>query len=85
MQRLVTFGCSLTQGQFLDTDSPSDQSYSKLAWPYLLANKLNLKCYNAGINGSSAKKIWHTIANFEFRDDDIVIVQNLLAMGMFEV
>jgi len=74
MQRLVTFGCSLTQGQCLESSSRTDNSYSKLAWPFLLAKKLNLKCHNAGINGSSAKKIWHTIANFEFRDDDIVVV-----------
>ena len=74
MSRLVTFGWRLTQSQYLESSDPKSTYYSKLAWPYILADKLNLECYNAGINGSSAKKIWHTIANFKFQKDDLVVI-----------
>ena len=63
MSRLITFGCSLTQGQALE----ENVSYSKLAWPYRLAEKMQLDCVNAGQNGASAKKIWFNILNFKFQ------------------
>lgn len=70
MSRLITFGCSLTQGQALEKDI----AYSKLAWPYRLAEKMNLECVNMGENGASAKKIWYNIINFNFEPDDTVII-----------
>lgn len=70
MSRLIAFGCSLTQGQALEENI----SYSKLAWPYRLAEKMQLDCINAGQNGASAKKIWFNILNFEFQPDDIVVI-----------
>lgn len=74
MQRLITFGCSFTQGQYLETDDPGSNCYSRLAWPFQLADKLKLECHNQGVNGSSAKKIWHKIVNFNFKKDDLVII-----------
>ena len=70
MSRLITFGCSLTQGHALEKDI----EYSKLAWPYRLAEKMQLDCINAGQNGASAKKIWFNILNFEFQPDDVVVI-----------
>lgn len=70
MSRLIAFGCSLTQGQALEENI----SYSKLSWPYKLAEIMQLDCVNAGQNGASAKKIWFNILNFEFQADDIVVI-----------
>ena len=70
MQRLITFGCSLTQGQALEKNI----EYSKLAWPFLLGQKLNLPVINKGRNGSSVKRIWWDIVNFKFYKSDIVII-----------
>jgi len=70
MQRLITFGCSLTQGQALE----KDVEYSKLAWPFLLGQKLNLSVTNKGRNGSSVKRIWWDIVNFKFDKSDVVVI-----------
>lgn len=70
MKRLITFGCSLTQGQALE----KDVEYSKLAWPYVLADQLNLQCINMGRNGASIKRIWWNIMNFKFEATDIVVI-----------
>tara|TARA_B100000900_G_scaffold112299_1_gene93925 strand:- start:2830 stop:3525 length:696 start_codon:yes stop_codon:yes gene_type:complete len=70
MSRLITFGCSLTQGQALE----DGVEYSKLSWPYKLADKLNLECVNRGQNGASAKKIWFNILNFDYQPDDTVVI-----------
>lgn len=70
MQRLITFGCSLTQGQALEKDI----EYSELAWPFLLGQKLNLSVVNCGKNGSSVKRIWWDIMNFDFHSSDVVVI-----------
>ena len=70
MKRLVAFGCSLTQGQDLE----KDVEYSKLAWPYVLGQKLNLAVTNCGKNGSSIKRIWWDIMNFDFHSSDTVVI-----------
>lgn len=70
MSRLIAFGCSLTQGQALEEDI----AYSKLAWPFRLAEKMQLECVNQGENGASAKKIWYNILNFKYEPDDTVVV-----------
>ena len=89
MTRLITFGCSYTQGIGLDGldhrahkyyDSPLEsvlriQSASKDAWPHLLANHLGLECINLGRGGSSPKYIFQMIREFEFQKTDIVVVQ----------
>ena len=66
MNRLVTFGCSLTYGSALE--NPND------AWPNQLAAKWNLDLVNMGISGSSTKRIWWEIVNFDFEKTDTVVV-----------
>ena len=89
MNRLITFGCSYTQGIGLDGldfhahkyyDSPLEsvlkiQSASPDAWPHLLANHLGLECINLGRGSSSPKYIFQMIREFEFQKTDIVVVQ----------
>ena len=72
MSRLVAFGCSLTQGQGLE--NMDYNYYSKLSWPYRLADKMNLECINAAVNGSSAKRMWYHILNFDFQPTDTVVI-----------
>lgn len=66
MNRLVTFGCSLTYGSALD--DPKD------SWPSQLATKWNMGLVNMGIPGASAKRIWWEIMNFDFHKSDVVVV-----------
>ena len=87
--RLITFGCSYTQGIGLDGldysahlyyYSPLEsvlkiQSASKDAWPHLLADKLGLECINLGRGGSSCKYVFQMIREFDFQKTDIVVVQ----------
>ena len=80
MKRLIAAGCSLTYGHGLpDCVDRYDQKHpgpepSKMAWPGLLADQLNRACINLSRPGSSNKQIWHTLLNFNFEPDDIVIV-----------
>jgi hypothetical protein len=77
--RIIAFGCSYTYGHglpdCLDDDKVTQGSEpSKLAFPSLLANKLNYKCINLGKSGNSNKEIWHDILNFKFQQNDIAII-----------
>src|SRR6056297_1465073 len=79
MSRLITFGCSHTYGQGLsdcrvNTYEPGPTP-SKFAWPQVLADKLNLECVNMSEPGTSPKRNWYSITNFDFNEDDIVIVK----------
>lgn len=78
MSRLIAFGCSLTYGHGLPDCivPPLDPGLepSKLAWPNIVANNLNLECVNNSSPGSSNKRIWHSIINFNFEKDDLVFV-----------
>lgn len=65
MSRLITFGCSLTDGQALDS---RDQ-----AWPQQLANLMNLPVENKGKKGSSTKRIWWEIMQTDFDPNDTVV------------
>ena len=87
--RLITFGCSFTQGIGLDGldwkahlyyDSPREsvlkiQSVNKDAWPHLLADKLGLECINLGRGGSGPKYVFQMIREFKFQKTDIVVIQ----------
>ena len=78
--RLISFGCSLTQGAALDDNWDNDKqerlsNTSVYAWPQLVANELNLECINTATGGASGKEIWHNIINFDFQENDIVFVQ----------
>lgn len=76
--RLVAFGCSNTYGHGLaDCIMPNMRdpgpNPSRLAWPQLVADKLNLDCVNMGNPGASNKEIWHKAINFKFEPTDTVI------------
>jgi|TARA_R110000782_G_scaffold164162_1_gene256175 hypothetical protein len=87
--RLVTFGCSFTQGIGLDgLDYTAHQYYytplesvlkiksaSKDAWPHLLADQLGLECINLGRGGNSPKYVFQMIREFDFQKTDIVVIQ----------
>ena len=66
MNRLVTFGCSLTYGSALENSIDS--------WPSQLASKWNLGLVNKGVAGSSTKRIWWDILNFKFEKTDTVVI-----------
>lgn len=76
--RIVAFGCSYTYGHGLEDCIECDMltqgsNPSKLAFPSLLAKKLNCDCVNLGKSGNSNKEIWYDILNFDFNNDDIVV------------
>ncbi len=87
--RLITFGCSLTQGIGLDGLTHKEHEYyrspqdailhikpaSEHAWPHLLAKKLNLECVNLGRGGSSPKFVFQMIKEFQFQPSDTVVIQ----------
>ena len=71
-KNVVILGCSHTYGVglkdcWLDVGGPGDLPPSKLAWPQLMANKLNIECINASKWGSSNRETWHRIINFDFK------------------
>ena len=86
--RLVTFGCSITHGQGLKdtwplTDHfPGDDHWlyhkfpkpSVYAWPQVLADKIDCVVDNLGDPGASPKQIAHTVLQYNFEPNDIVIV-----------
>lgn len=67
MNRLVTFGCSLTYGQSLE--NRMEQS-----WPAQLGKLLNLETDNQGGCGSSTKRIWWDCINYKFKPSDTVVI-----------
>ena len=67
MNRLVTFGCSHTFG--VDLNYPE-----KECWPTQLANALQVPLVNKGRGGASNRYIQHSVLNFEFNKDDLVII-----------
>jgi lysophospholipase L1-like esterase len=67
MQRLVTFGDSITYGQYLD--DPKSQS-----WPAILGGMLDVPVENRAVPGSGNLEILNDILNFKFKDNDIVII-----------
>lgn len=80
-KRLIAFGCSMThghslpdQGNLWDTISVQEVPPSKLAWPAIVGKELNLPVFNQGIIGASNKEIAHTALEFDFKQDDLVIV-----------
>jgi hypothetical protein len=76
MGRLVTFGCSLTFGLALPDTWPYTEKYvaSNLAWPNVLANKLNLETINKGIPAAGQNEILNAVLNFDFNDDDTCVI-----------
>ena len=67
MSRLVTFGCSHTEGE--GVENPLEHS-----WPAFLGKKLGMDVINLSIGGSSNRMIQHKVFNFDFESDDKVII-----------
>jgi len=78
MSRLIAFGCSITYGHglpdcFVPPYNPGPAP-SNLSWPGVIARSLAIDCVNVSMPGSSNKRIWHSIINFEFNKDDKVFI-----------
>jgi len=76
--RIVAFGCSYTYGHglpdCLDNDGHPGPNDSKLAFPALVAKKLECEYVNLGKSGNSNKEIWNDILSFDFKKDDIALI-----------
>jgi hypothetical protein len=79
--RLIAFGCSHTFGDGLSDVNRESSVHtrtnpSKFAWPQLLVNKfkIDIECSNNAHGGSSNDDIFDLILNFDFQEDDIVII-----------
>lgn len=72
--RLISFGSSNTYGFGLEDCTELEHSPSKLAWPSILAQEIGKECVNLGILGGSNKRILLDILNYEFQNNDIVVV-----------
>lgn len=78
MNRLITFGCSLTFGHglvdcFVPPKHPGSLP-SAMGWPNIVAQHTNKICINMSSPGASNKRIWYSIINFKYQLPDIVIV-----------
>jgi hypothetical protein len=75
--RLVVFGDSNSYGTGLPDCAPGniEGNPSKLAWPTLLADMLQLELINLTMAGSSNSHMLWTLRNTDIYLDDIVIVQ----------
>ncbi len=78
MPRLVVFGCSYTYGHglpdcFVEPSHPG-LTPSNLAWPKLVANKLDYECLNLSCPGSGNFQILMSVLGTEFQEDDFVIM-----------
>lgn len=67
MSRLITFGCSTTQGEGLENPQ-------KETWGAYLSNLLDTNHINEGIAGASNKLISYKVTTFEYQSDDTVII-----------
>jgi hypothetical protein len=80
MSRLVTFGCSFTYGQGLpgckigNNTTKVASTPSEYAWPVNLSKLLDIKVINKGVPGASNLEILFHILNFDFKQDDIVVI-----------
>jgi len=75
--RLITFGCSLTYGTGLEDcweNGHNGSLPSKFAWPNEVANRLNRELVNCAVSGSSNKEILYNLQNFNYQDEDMVVV-----------
>jgi hypothetical protein len=78
MSRLVAFGCSHVYGHGLpDCHIPPNLpglKHSDLAWPSILAQKLNRECVNLSSPGIGNLAILMRVLTTEFQPDDLVII-----------
>ena len=78
VNRLVTYGCSLTYGHgladcYLENGKEGPEP-SVQAWPSLVSNKLKIMVDNRGLPGASNKEIWHNIMTSKHKPHDMVVV-----------
>jgi hypothetical protein len=78
--RLVTFGCSFTYGSGLPDCTHWYSSPSKHSWSWIVANKLGYTLNNQGCPGGNNLEILYKILNFDFKDNDYVIIMWSLPM-----
>lgn len=78
--KLITVGCSMTYGFGLPDIAEDKSGFpnmdlgpSNLAWPSILANKLNLKLVNISLPGASTKWMAQEIVNYPIDPTDIVV------------
>ena len=78
MQRLITFGCSITYGHGLPDcfQPPMDPgpAPSSNAWPNVVANNLNVILDNQSKCGNSNLAILYDILNYKFLPNDVVVI-----------
>jgi hypothetical protein len=78
MRKLWAFGCSHTYGHGLpDCHIPPHWpglAPSQLAWPAVLAQRLNLPCENHSDPGAGVRWVWHQAVHADVQPDDLVIV-----------
>ena len=80
MKRIIAHGCSCTYGHSLeDCVDPVNAALpgpfpSKKAYPQLIADTLGRECINVSTPGIGNLNILRNILNFDYRQDDIVIV-----------
>lgn len=78
INRLVVFGCSHTEGQYLPDWKPQSESsnvtYSKHCWAELLRERLGVSVVNMARGGNSNHEILLDILNFNFSLSDLAIV-----------
>jgi hypothetical protein len=77
--RIIAFGCSYTYGHGLSDCLDDDKitqglTHSNLAYPSILAEKLNCDYINLGKSGNSNKEIWYDVVNFDFQKNDIAVI-----------
>ena len=68
--KLVTFGCSFTEGH---------ESHIKELWPNYLSKLIGTRLNNQGFRGSSNKYIAFKVLNYDFDQSDIVVILWTLA------
>jgi hypothetical protein len=68
------FGCSYTFGIGLPGCEEGSKEPSKLGWPTIVSNKLNLELVNTSVSGASNFEILHKIINFNFYETDTIII-----------
>ena len=81
MPRLIAFGCSCTYGSYLE-DDPKNKYFphggqwdpSKHAWPAKLGELMFRDVVNTGHPGASNKRIWYSIMDYNFQEDDLVFI-----------
>lgn len=73
-KRLISFGCSNTQGYALPDDSKFGKNPSKYAWSNVIAQHYGLEHDNKGIAGASNRLILSKILNYDYEFNDIVFI-----------